>query len=60
MVEVTNSKNQQLKTPFVQKQAAHAEAGSEVGRDQVPLHLQDYVQRYYERVRKEPPAPQKQ
>jgi hypothetical protein len=44
----------------VQKQAAHAEAGSEVGRDQVPLHLQDYVQRYYERVRKEPPAPQKQ
>jgi len=32
------------------------EAGGEVSRDEVPLHLQDYVQRYYDKVRK-PAAP---
>ena len=56
MVEVTNSKNQQLKTPYVTKSASHVEAGGEVSRDEVPLHLQDYVQRYYDKVRK-PAAP---
>ncbi len=56
MVEVTNSKNQQLKTPYVTRSASHAEAGGEVSRDEVPLHLQDYVQRYYDQVRK-PAAP---
>ncbi len=52
MVEVTNSKNQQLKTPYVTRSASHVEAGGEVSRDEVPLHLQDYVQRYYDKVRK--------
>ena len=52
MVEVTNSKNQQLKTPYVSRSATHVEAGGEVSRDEVPLHLQDYVQRYYDKVRK--------
>lgn len=56
MVEVTNSKNQQLKTPYVTRSASHAEAGGEVSRDEVPLHLQDYVQRYYDKVR-QPGAP---
>ena len=56
MVEVTNSKNQQLKTPYVTRSASHVEAGGEVSRDEVPLHLQDYVQRYYDQVRK-PAAP---
>jgi hypothetical protein len=51
MVEVTNSKNQQLKTPYLNRTAAHSEAGSDLNRDEVPLHLQDYVQRYYEKVR---------
>lgn len=51
MVEVTNSKNQQLKTPYVTRAASHVEAGGEVSRDEVPLHLQDYVQRYYDKVR---------
>jgi hypothetical protein len=32
------------------------EAGSDLNRDEVPLHLQDYVQPYYEQVRK-PAAP---
>lgn len=57
MVEVTNSKNQQLKTPYVTRSASHVEAGGEVSRDEVPLHLQDYVQRYYDKVRKPSAAP---
>jgi hypothetical protein len=62
MVEVTNSKNQQLKTPYVNRSASHIESGGEINRDEVPLHLQEYVQRYYEKVRKQapptaPPAP---
>ncbi|WP_321475295.1 hypothetical protein [uncultured Paludibaculum sp.] len=55
MVEVTNSKNQQLKTPYVNRSGNHIEAGGDLSRDEVPLHLQDFVQRYYEKVRK--PAP---
>ncbi len=56
MVEVTNSKNQQLRTPYVNRTGRHMESGSDLNRDEVPLHLQDYVQRYYEQVRK-PAAP---
>jgi hypothetical protein len=56
MVEVTKSKNQGLRTPLVDRQATHSESGGEVSRDEVPLHLQEYVQRYYERVRKPAPA----
>jgi len=55
MVEVTNSRNQQLRTPFTGKTGARTDAGSELGRDEVPLHLQDYVQRYYEQVRRTAP-----
>ncbi len=57
MMEVTKSRNQGLRTPLVDRSATHAEAGGEVSRDEVPLHLQEYVQRYYERVRK-PAAPE--
>lgn len=57
MVEVTNSKNQQLKTPYVNRSGNHIEAGGDLSRDEVPLHLQDFVQRYYEKVRKPVPAP---
>jgi len=56
MVEVGSSK-QQLKTPWAQKQAAHAESGSEIHRDEVPLIYQQYVQQYFEEIRKSPPAP---
>jgi len=56
MVEVTKSRNQGLRTPLVDRQAAHTESGGEITRDEVPLHLQEYVQRYYERVRKPAPA----
>ena len=55
MVEVGQSK-QQLKTPWAQKQAQHAEAGSEVQRDEVPLMYQQFVQQYFEEIRKSAPA----
>lgn len=54
MVEVTNSRNQQARTPFEQRQAARGEGG-ETARDEVPLHLQPYVQQFYEQVRRTPP-----
>lgn len=59
MVEVNNSRNQQLKTPYVDRSARHADSGGEVSRDEVPLELRDYVQRYYESVRKPAAAPPK-
>lgn len=55
LVEVTNSKNQQLRTPYTGRMGARTDAGSELGRDEVPLHLQEYVQRYYEQVRRAAP-----
>ena len=51
MVEVGSSK-QQLKTPWSQRQAAHSEAGSEIHRDEVPLMYQQFVQQYFEEIRK--------
>lgn len=56
MVEVSKSRNQALRTPLADRSASHGESGGEVSRDEVPLHLQDYVQRYYKQVRKTPPA----
>lgn len=52
MVEVTHSKNQSLRTPFVPAAGNRTDAGTELGRDEVPLHLQPYVQRYYDQVRR--------
>lgn len=51
MVEVASGK-QQLKTSYTQRDATHAEAGGEIHRDEVPLALQQYVQQYFEEVRK--------
>jgi hypothetical protein len=56
MVEVGSSK-QQLKTPWAQRQAAHTEAGGEINRDEVPLIYQQFVQQYFEEIRKTPKAP---
>jgi hypothetical protein len=50
-VEVQNS-SQQLKTAWVNQQAAHANAGGEINRDEVPVEFQTYVQQYFEQVRK--------
>lgn len=51
MVEVTSGK-QQLRTAYSQQQAAHAEAGGEIHRDEIPLAYQSYVERYFEQVHK--------
>lgn len=51
MLEVGSGK-QQLKTPYAQSRAAHAEAGGEIGRDEVPFELQPYVEQYFREVRK--------
>ena len=51
LVEVGSTK-QQLKTPLQQKDASHAEAGSEIHRDEVPLMYQQFVQKYFEEIHK--------
>jgi len=53
MVEVASGK-QQLKTQYSQRNAEHSEAGSEINRDEVPLAYQQYVQQYFEEIRKLP------
>jgi hypothetical protein len=58
MVEVSSTRNQQARTPYSSKSAAHSGAGGELVRDEVPLHLQHYVQKYYEQVRKPASKPQ--
>ena len=55
MVEVSSGK-QQLKTQYSSKNAAHAEAGGEISRDEVPLEYHEYVQQYFEQIRKVPAA----
>ncbi len=54
MVEVSSS-TQQLKTQYSNKQAAHTAAGGDIDRDEVPLAYQQYVQQYFEQIRKQPP-----
>jgi hypothetical protein len=63
MVEAEKSSNPQLRTPYLNRGATHAEAGGDLSRDEVPLRHQDFVRRYYEQLRREPdslpPAAQK-
>jgi hypothetical protein len=54
-VEVQKA-NQQIRTPYSRRAATHAEAASDISRDEVPMQLQDYVQAYFEEVRKQQPA----
>ncbi len=56
MVEVGSTK-QQLKTPVGQGQSTHAEAGSEIHRDEVPPIYEQFVQQYYDKIRKTSPSP---
>ena len=46
------SGNQQLRTAYSNKTASHAQADSDVSRDEIPVGLQNYVQQYFEQVRK--------
>ncbi len=52
MVEVTSSKQQQLRTDYSKSEGAHRESGGEIHRDEVPEVFQHYVQQYFEQVRK--------
>ena len=52
----TVSGDQQLTTAYVHQNANHANAGTAISRDEVPLSLQSYVQEYFEQVRKYGPA----
>jgi hypothetical protein len=55
MVEVGSTK-QQLKTPLGQSESTHAEAGSEIHRDEVPPIYEQFVEQYFDKIRK-PGAP---
>jgi hypothetical protein len=52
-VEVPSSQ-QRLQTPYSQSNAKHADTGGEISRDEVPEILQQYVQQYFEQIRKQP------
>ena len=51
MVEVGSTK-QQLKTQVTQSQTGHTDSGGEIHRDQVPPAYEQFVQRYFENIRK--------
>jgi hypothetical protein len=51
MVEVSSGP-QRLTTSYSETEATHRAAGGEIHRDEVPLSLQPYIQRYFEEVRK--------
>jgi len=58
-VEVQNT-HQQLRTQYANRSVQHNQAGAEIGRDEIPVALQSYVEQYFEAVRKSAaPAPQK-
>jgi hypothetical protein len=58
MVEVSSTK-QHLKTAYSNKTAQHAEAGGEIHRDEVPVQFQQYVQQYFNEIRKAQKPPVK-
>jgi hypothetical protein len=51
MIEV-QSGNQHVQTAYKDVNATHGEGAGEVGRDQIPLSVQAYVQEYFQEVRK--------
>jgi hypothetical protein len=59
MVEVPSGKEQQLRTAYSGREAAHRDTAGEISRDEVPLMYQQYVQDYFEQIRKLPaPKPE--
>ena len=51
--------SQQLKTPYAQRGAQHAQSGGEINRDEIPVSIEAYVQQYFEQARKQAPPPTK-
>jgi len=56
-VDVQNT-SQQLRTSYQERSAAHAQAGTEINRDEIPVALESYVEQYFEQVRKQAPPKQ--
>lgn len=54
MIEVSSSKSQALKTGYSGKTAEHTDSSGVIHRDEVPLIHQNYVQKYFEELRKSP------
>ena len=50
-IEVSSGR-QQLKTAYSSKTALHKESGGEINRDEVPLIYQQYVEKYFDEIRK--------
>jgi hypothetical protein len=50
MIEVKNT-SQALSTRYEARRATHGESGAEINRDEVPVALQGYVEKYFEQVR---------
>lgn len=59
LIEVSSSKSQALKTDYSSKSAAHSDTSGVIQRDEVPLIFQNYVQKYFEEIRKTPPPARK-
>jgi hypothetical protein len=51
-VEVQSTK-QQLQTPYAQRGAQHTQGGAEINRDEIPVGLEGYVEKYFEQVQKQ-------
>jgi len=51
-VEVPSGQ-QRLQTQYSHSNATHADAGGEISRDEVPVIFQQYVQQYFEQIRKQ-------
>ncbi|PWU01122.1 MAG: hypothetical protein C5B51_23605 [Terriglobia bacterium] len=55
-VDVQNT-SQQLRTSYQERRAEHTQAGAEINRDEIPVALENYVEQYFEQVRKAPSKP---
>ena len=51
-VDVQNT-SQQLRTSYQERRSEHAQTGSEINRDEIPVALESYVEQYFEQVRKQ-------
>jgi len=52
MVEVSSGP-QQLQTPYSETEATHRDPGAEIHRDEIPLELQPFVERYFREIHRE-------
>ncbi len=53
----TQSGPQHLSTAYTHSAAQHSDTGGDLNRNEIPLAMQSYVQKYFEQVRKQDAAP---